>query len=877
MFPSRSRLAVGALFCLASPATWAATSLPALKVDPRLLGLPALPGAPTITATPPAPPATPTARPAPIAQPSAEPVAAPVTAPVATPEPPAPAPAPSATARAPEPATGKPLPPPAKAAPLPLDTAKQSVEPATIEPGAWTAHTPPVVELPAAEDEPLTPLQLTGGLPKTRPGSDEPTPAFLSAARIQGHQAREIEAEGEVELRKLGLRVNADSMRYDTPTDELTAKGHVRLQSQGAVTRGPELQLNLEAQTGYMDQPQYLLASEHARGQADRAEFLGKDQLQLSNASYTTCSPGQDDWFIRAGQLHIDRTTQEGVARNARVEFMGVPLLYTPWISFPLNNQRKSGLLAPSFGTTGNSGTEFTLPYYWNIAPNYDATFTPRLMQKRGLQLGGEFRYLQPGYAGTFQGEFLSNDKVAHTDRSAVNFQHQQSFGYGLTGNLNLQRVSDDNYFRDLSTLVAKTSQTILPREGVLNYANGGLSLMGRVQRFQVLQDPLAPITEPYDRRPQVTLGYNKLDFLATDLRLAGDYTDFRNDRLVSGQRFYVAPSISLPISRSYGYLTPRLGVHYTRYSLDNTTIGRPDSTGTARNYDSNATRSLPIYSVDGGLMFERESSLFGNAMVQTLEPRLYYLYVPFKDQSRLPSFDSGEADFNFAQIFSENRFTGNDRISDANQMTLALTSRYLEPDTGQERLRAMIGQRINFSTPRVTLVAAAPRERRSDFLASLGGLVAPGWFLDSAWEYNPNDKHTQRYNVGGRYSPEPGKVANLTYRFNRNTLRQFDASTQWPISAQWQGLARWNYSIQDRRTLEGLVGLEYNKSCWALRLVAHRFATATQQATNAFFIQLELTGMSSIGSNPLSLLRQSITGYTQPEARFGEYNPEDF
>lgn len=814
MFPSRSRLAVGALFCLASPATWAATSLPELKVDPRLLGVPALPGTP------------------------------------------------------------------AAPAPAPLDTPKQSAEPALSKSEAWTAHTPPTVELPvapAAEDEPLSPLQLTGALPKTRPASDEPTPAFLSASQIQGHQEREIEAEGEVELRKLGLRVNADTMRYDTPKDELFAKGNVRLQTKDAVTRGPELQLNLETQTGYMSQPRYLLASEHARGQADRADFLGKNELQLANASYTTCSPGQDDWFIRAGQLHIDRNTQEGVARNARVEFMGVPLLYTPWISFPLNNQRKSGLLAPSFGTTGNSGTEFTLPYYWNIAPNYDATLTPRLMQKRGLQLGAEFRYLRPGYAGNFQGEFLSSDKVTNTDRSAFNLQHQQNFGHGLAGSLNLQGVSDDNYFRDLSTLVAKTSQTILPREGVLNYANGGLGLMGRIQRFQVLQDPLAPITEPYERRPQIFLGYNKLDFLATDLRLAGDYTEFRNSKLVSGQRFYANPSVSLPLSRSYGYLTPRVGVHYTRYSLDGETTGLPDSTGTLRNYDTNATRTLPIYSVDSGLMFERESSLFGNAMVQTLEPRLYYLYVPYKDQSRLPSFDSGEADFNFAQIFSENRFTGNDRISDANQMTLALSSRYLEPATGQERLRAMIGQRINFSTPRVTLVAAAPRERRSDFLASLGGLIAPGWSLGSAWEYNPNDKHTQRYNIGGRYAPEPGKVANLTYRFNRNTLRQFDASTQWPISAQWQGLARWSYSIQDRRTLEGLVGLEYNKSCWALRLVAHRFATATQQTTNAFFVQLELSGLSNIGSNPLSLLRQSITGYTRPEAQFGEYNPEDF
>lgn len=852
MFPSRSRLAVGALFCLASPATWAATNLPPLKVDPRLLGLPALPRSQTEGAQPgsaePGSGAQPAVTPTQPEPPTATPLAPPAGGQAPTPA--APTPAAAATPLAPAPAV----------APRPL-----AEEPA---PSATPAP---------AEEVPLSPLQLTETLPRTRPSAGEPTPAFVSAMEIQGHPERELDAQGDVELRKLGLRVNADKVHYDATTDELQAQGNVRLQSDSTVAKGPELQLNLETQTGHMDQPQYLLAAEHGRGQATKAEFLGKDKMRLEGASYTTCAPGQDDWFIRAGQLQLDRSTQEGVARNARVEFMGVPLLYTPWISFPLSRERKSGLLAPSFGTTGNSGTEFTLPYYWNIAPNYDATITPRFMQKRGLQLGGEFRYLQPNYAGMLQMEMLPNDNVTGTDRSALFLQHQQNIGYGFSGALNIQRVSDNNYFRDLSTLVTQTAQSVLPADGVLNYANGGLNVLGRVQRFQVLQDPLAPITEPYDREPQVVLGYNKLDVLGSDLRLAGEYTDFRSNTLVSGKRLVVNPSISLPLTRSYGYLTPKVGVHYTHYSLDGTTLGRPDATGTLRSYTTDATRTLPIYSLDGALVFERDASLFGRSMVQTLEPRLYYLYVPYKDQSQLPSFDSGEADFNFAQIFSDNRFSGSDRISDANQLTLALTSRYLEPATGQERLRAMIGQRLSFQVPRVTLIAAAPRDRRSDFLASLGGLVAPGWSVDSAWEYNPNEAHTQRFNVGARYAPEPGKVANLSYRFNRNTLRQIDASAQWPLTAQWSGVARWNYSIQDRRLLEGLAGLEYNKGCWALRLVAHRFATATQQTTNAFFIQLQLTGLSNLGSNPLSLLRQSITGYSQGEPQLGTYNPEDF
>ncbi|MEO1767277.1 LPS-assembly protein LptD [Thiobacter aerophilum] len=728
----------------------------------------------------------------------------------------------------------------------------------------------------APPSEPL-PLALTPELPRARPPAEGPTPVFVRAREIRGHQDREVEAEGDVEVRKLGITVNADRMTYDLPSDTVSARGNVRVQTDNALARGPELSLHLETQTGHMTAPRYMLAQEHARGEAAKAEFLGEDRMRLTDASYTTCGPGQDDWFIRAGELYIDRSANEGVARHARVEFMDVPLLYTPWISFPLSRARKSGLLAPSFGTTGNSGAELTLPYYWNIAPNYDATLTPRFMQKRGLQLGGEFRYLMPGYGGTLQAEYLAHDRVTDTNRSRLSVQHQQQFGNGLAGALNLQRVSDDNYFRDLSTLVAQTSQNLLPREGLLTYGVGGLSVLARVQRFQVLQDPLAPIIAPYNRQPQVNVAYSKLDFLGTDLRFTGEYADFRSTGLVSGRRFVIYPSVSLPLAASWGYFTPKAGVHYTRYSLDQTTLAFPDATGTVRPYASDATRTLPILSLDTGLVLERQAGLFGQDMLQTLEPRLYYLYVPYKDQSRLPSFDSAEADFNFAQIFSENRFSGQDRVSDANQLTVALTSRWLEPITGQERLRAMLGQRLSFRMPQVTLINAAPKDRRSDFLASLGGLIAPGWSLDSAWEYNPNLRHTQRYNLALRYAPQPGQVANFTYRFNRNDLRQLDASAQWPLAAQWHGVARWNYSLQDRRLLEGIAGVEYNKGCWAVRLVAHRFTTATQHTTNALFVQLELAGASSLGSNPLSLLRQSIAGFTPSEPQLGTYNLEDY
>ena len=683
--------------------------------------------------------------------------------------------------------------------------------------------------------------------------------------RLQGVQDAYIQADEDVELRKLGLRVNADTLRYDQVHELLDAKGHVRLQEPGGVMKGPDLHLNMADKTGYMNTPEYAIAAEQAHGKAQKLTFLGENEYTMQDARYSTCEVGQEDWWLRASKMEINRTTNIGTAYNTWIEFKGVPILYTPYISFPLHSQRKSGLLTPTFGTTGNSGIELSLPYYWNIAPNYDATITPRFMSKRGLQLGGEFRYLQPNYAGELQAEWLP-DNLTQTTRSAYRLTHNQNFGYGFSGALNVQGVSDDNYFRDLSSLVAVTSQTTLPREGSLNYANGPWSAGVGVQRFQTLQDSLNPITPPYDRVPQITAAYTKLDaFGFADVRAATEYVAFDSPTAVRGSRFTLNPAFSVPLTRAYGYLTPKFGVHYTQYQLDRSTTTLPDT-----------TRTLPIFSLDSGLTFERKAALFGQALTQTLEPRLYYLYVPYKDQSQIPNFDSGEADFNFAQIFSENRFTGGDRISDANQITFALTSRFLDA-TGQERLRAAVAQRYFFRAPKVTLTSDAPTDKTSDFLAGVGGQISPAWSMDTAWQYNPNNSHTEKFNIGARYHPAAGKVANIAYRFNRNTLRQFDISSQWPITARWQAVGRWNYSLQDRKPLETLAGVEYQACCWTVRIVAHRFQTGTQKATDAIFIQLELSGLAGLGTNPLNVLKQNIGGFTQSKPQTADINLDEF
>ena len=702
---------------------------------------------------------------------------------------------------------------------------------------------------------------------------DEKTPLFISAGRLQGRADDFVEAEEDVELRKLGLRVNADTLRYDETQETLDAKGNVRLQTDTGVIKGPDLHYQVPDSTGFMNTPAFALSGVQGQGQgtADKLTFLSEERYLLDDAKYSTCAVGKEEWWIHASQMEIDRSTNTGTGRNAWIEFKGVPLLYTPYITFPLRKERKSGFLAPSFATSNTRGVEFTAPYYFNIAPNYDATLTPRVLSKRGVQLGGEFRYLQPNYSGEIQGEVLPNDNVTQTTRNAFRLNHAQNFGAGFSGNLNIQKVSDDNYFRDLSTLIAATSTTTLPREGNLNYGNGPFSAGLKIQRFQILQDPAAPIAEPYERVPQFTAAYRKLGaFDFADVVASTEYVEYAHSTSVRGSRFTLNPTISVPLTRAYGYLTPKFGVHHTQYKLE-------QAQNPARFPDT--TRTLPVFSLDSGLTFEREASLLGQALTQTLEPRLYYLYVPFKDQNRIPLFDSGETDFTFAQIFSENRFSGGDRISDANQVTFALTSRFIEDGNGLERLRISVAQRYFFRTPRVTIAptSVAPTDKASDFLASIGGQISPAWSADATLQYNPNIGRNEKYNVGARYNPEPGKVANANYRYTRDALHQIDLSGQWPIAAGWQALGRWNYSIQDQRALETLAGFEYQACCWAVRIVAHRFQTATQQATNALFLQLELSGLSSLGTNPLNILKQNIGGYSQTKPQLEEINLNEF
>lgn len=689
----------------------------------------------------------------------------------------------------------------------------------------------------------------------TADSETDDSPVYLSAEQVKGSQRGQVEASGNVELRKSDQAIFADFMNYDSGSRDVAARGSVRLEQDNNVILGPQLQFNLDTNTGEMPQPVFTLGDSHARGSADLVNLEGRESYVLRNVDYTTCPAGNDDWLLKIQKLDIDRNTQLGEAHNAHIEFKGVPILYSPWMNFSLNGQRKTGLLSPVFGSTVQGGNELTLPFYWNIAPDLDATIAPRIMTRRGVLLNTELRYLEPNAAGEIHYDVLPNDRLANSTRSRFSILHTQDFGNGFAGSLNFNRVSDDDYFRDLSDAITSTSQTNLIRQGVLSYNGGWWQTTAQLLRFQTLQDRAAPLVVPYDTLPQISFMAERRMNNA-DVAMAAEFVDFHHPTLVNGRRLVMYPTVSYPLlSDPAFYLTPKVGVHSTYYQLgDNNVASLP-----------NASRTLPIFSLDGGMTLERTTILGGKDYVQTLEPRMFYVYIPYRDQTALPNFDSALADFSFAQIFTENRFFGSDRIGDANQVTLALTSRLLDPYTGASRLSMAVGQRFSASTPRVNLPGTvAPTSTKSDILFGLSGQVTNSWSVDSIFQYSPNRSKSEKFNVAASYQPEVGKVLNLGYRYTRDSIRQVDVSAQWPIAGRWHGVGSWNYSLQDGRLLEAMGGLEYNHDCWTLRLVMQRFATSTQQVSTGLFLQLELSELVSVGSDPLSLLRQDVPGYTK-------------
>lgn len=710
-------------------------------------------------------------------------------------------------------------------------------------------------------------------IPKGTDGQPDHTRStHVDADQIGGRDQVDMTAYGAVHLTRENMVLDSDQLYYDQIANEVSVEGNVHFKHGTDTMDGTRAQINLDTWYGEFDKPVYSLQRVRklrndvwpvqgqpeppttqlvkGSGHADVAYLEGENHYRLTNSTYTTCPAPDPSWYLRIRNLKLDLDRDKGESTGATLVFKDVPIAYMPWAEFPLSGGRQSGFLPPTLGATNSTGLDVTVPYYFNIAPNYDFTLSPRYMSDRGMQLGGEFRYLSPSSQGKLSGEYLDEDELTHDSRYMLSWQHAQNLGYGFSGGIDATQVSDKTYFADLSSKIVSTSQSTLTQQANLAY-NGSdwFSSNLLVQRYQVLSG-----AAPYNRMPQLTINTGKSDLYGFDLKLPIQYTNFTHPTEDEGRRTILYPQISYPIESSSYFFTPKVGVHYASYDI------RRHSTLTD---STQITTTIPTVSLDSGLIFERDTTLGGQAQIQTLEPRIYYVHTPYHDQSQIPVFDTALADFNFAQIFSENRYVGNDRVADSNQLTAGVESKMISAATGEEWLRTALAQRYYFSDQQVTIPGETVRTGRvANVLGSVAGRVVKNVWLDNTVEYEPRDGSWERASTQLRYQPGSARTMSVAYRYERDEYRDLDFSAQWPLWGKLYGVGRYDMNLRDHRLSEAIAGLEYQGDCWVLRTVWQSLLTSSETRNTSFYVQLEFNGLASLGNNPVNLLRRSISGY---------------
>jgi LPS-assembly protein len=657
---------------------------------------------------------------------------------------------------------------------------------------------------------------------------------------------------GGVILRRDDKVAGAETARYDPQQRALFLEGGVRYEDPGTQILSRSAEFGYELGRIRFEGAEFSLGSSSARGAAEELEINQNGTLTLGGVEYTTCPRDDEDWILEGKSIVLDTRNGTGTAKNMKLRFGGVPILYLPYISFPISDARKSGILTPEIGSAGRSGNEIRVPYYWNIAPNYDATITPRLLTSRGLQLETQFRYLTPRNEGIVVADYLPEDDILNEARHQVRFEHKTMFDNGWINRIRFREVSDSQYYEDLGGSLSISSITHLNRHVRFDYYSDRLSVLAQAQDYQTIDDAIQPVDEPYRRLPQVLVNANlPLSFLR--LGLDTELVNFDRDTGVTGWRLNAAPSIEIPIENPGWFFTPAIALDHTRYDLSDTLPGEA----------TDPTRTLPITSVDTGLVFER--AMAGSDRIQTIEPRMLYVNIPYRDQDGLPIFDTIQPDINLVQLYRKNRFLGADRIGDTEQISFGVTSRVLDLGTGRELMTATIGQTTYFGDRQVSLPGVPVSTLdRSDYIAQLRFGLFENVNFDLGHQWGTGDNGTTKSEARLQYSPAQNKILNLAYRFRRDSLEQGDMSWSWPLASKWNFVGRYNFSFRDQEVLEQFFGLEYESCCWGLRLVSRRhISTRDGTRDSSFGLQLVLKGMTSVGTAADKLLERGILGYS--------------
>ena len=721
---------------------------------------------------------------------------------------------------------------------------------------------------------------------------------------------RKLRATGNASILKGNQSITADFIEYDQISEELYAKGQIKITTSELELKGTELEMSLAENTGSIANGSFVANinetvslektddgstitniknsrfNSKLRGTATKIFLEGEDRKKLEFAKITTCEAGQNEWFISSKETVIDQSSGNIKAKDTVLSLKGVPIMYSPYIDFSTTAQRRSGWLLPSAGTTTTSGFEMSIPYYFNLSPTHDATITARNMQKRGLQFDGEYRYLSKNFQGASNIQYLNKDRESDIDnRYLLNLKHKQNFGHGFTGTIEYEKVknNDNNYFADMSTNIAVTSQVSLRQTAHLDYEKtdelSDINASLKVQEFQNLSS-----ATPYELKPSFNVRFNKdwedkADqslFLQTNANFMYDQFDKGDDaadNIPTGSRIASTPSISFPMEASFGYVKPKFIANLRHYDLDDAST-------------SQKSLAIPTVSIDSGLYLDRPFKLSNFNFTQTLEPRIFYTYTPYEDQSDLPYFDTSLNELNSTTIFQENQFSGQDRVMDTNAITTALSTRIID-DSGYDWMLLTMAQRFYLSDRKVLeedkYASSSYKGDTSDFLVGAQANLTKSLKLTSDYEYNFSEDVTNKFTAAARFTPEPGKVLNASYRMVLNPssgeydVKQYLLSGQWPLSYGWSALGSYNYDIYERHDIESMLGAEYDAGCWTAQFMFHRLQLATErQATNTFFMMLEIGDLGSFGQGDKASLFETMNRTVQGSS-FASDLPDEY
>lgn len=657
--------------------------------------------------------------------------------------------------------------------------------------------------------------------------------------------------QGKVELLNKKQALQADYLEFNNSTQDTYVKGDVFFNAGDLSLFSDEGHYNLDQQDGLFENVRFFNEPLHLRGETNQLIRDNSNLMRMDSTSLTTCPTGNDDWLLSGKNVILDKEQGQGTAENVVLRFQHVPIFYTPWMSFPIDDRRKSGFLIPSFGESDRNGTEIIAPYYWNIAPNADFTYTPRILSKQGLLSNGEFRFLHQKGRGKLQVEYLPEDQITGEERYSTSFTHNAQLSRSWSSSVAYNDASDADYFNDFGNDLSIVNITHLERRVDVNFQENNWKLRSRIRNYLTLDDSITASDRPYEQLPQITLNYSKPYSGNLETDFSGEWVYFNRKDSVIGSRLDLTPALQYRLANTGGYVLPRFAYRVTQYDLNDTDPGDP----------SQPQRALPIGSVDASLFFDKPLSNGGQL---SLEPRFYYLYVPFENQADLPDFDTSLSDFSFAQLFSSNRFNGADRQGDANQLTQAITMRWLSPAQRRELFRASLGVISYFDDQQVDLNGAGTNNAAQSSIAT--ELASPitqhlSWRNSSLWD--PDREQIERNSTQIQYRLDSQRVFNLGHRFREGDLEQLESSVAWPISRHWKALGQWRYDLESEQDIELLSGLEYESCCWIFRAVGKRFLIDDgNEYNNAIYFQLTLKGLGNFGSNANTLLEDDINGY---------------